>query len=250
MSLFSFQGKLHTAIRQANGKPGVLTWMGNAPSCQLKLSTETSKKTESFSGNRLQYGELQKGKTAELSITLDEWTPANIAMALYATQIATIAGTVTGELLPPGLIAGNTVRLDHAFVSNLVLTDSAGTPATVAADKYSLSSPNAGLVDLLDVGTFVQPFKAAYSYAAADSFTMLTAAPPERFLLLDGIDTETNEPVLVELWRCKFAPVGQLDLIVDDYGNLPLTGSVLYDPINAKNANLGGFGRITHKKAV
>ena len=69
-------------------------------------------------------------------------------------------------------------------------------------------------------------------------------------LFLDGIDTETGKSVLVDLFRCKFNPVGTLAMIHEEYGNLPLTGSVLYDPLNAGDPMLGGYGRYIEKKAA
>ena len=42
---------------------------------------------------------------------------------------------------------------------------------------------------------------------------------------------------------------GDLACINDEYGNFALSGSVLYDVVNAANANLGGVGRIDQKSA-
>ena len=249
MSLFSLQGKIYLGDRLPNGKLSKPVWVGNAPTCQLKLTTETSNKTESFSGNRLQYGRLQKGKTAELSLTLDEWLAPNLALGLYATALSVNTGSVTGEALPAGVVAGDLIKLDHPFISALAITDSAGTPATVPGSKWSVESPNSGLMKFSDVATYVQPFKAAYSYAAAQGFTIFTATPPERYFMLDGINTETGEAVIVRLYRVRFDPMGQLDVITDDFGNLPMTGSVLYDVVNGADANLGGFGKIEQQVA-
>lgn len=246
--LFSLQGRIYAAVRQSNGKPGPLTWLGNAPTCQVKLTTENSDKTESFSGNRLQYGRLQKAKKAEVSLVLDEFLTTNLLLGLYGTKVTAASGTVTNESLPTGLVAGDSVRLDKPFVSSVVLTDSAGVPATLTAGThYRVKSDAAGLIEILDVAAFTQPFKAAYSNASSETVTMFTSAPPERFLLLDGINTETNEPVLMELPRVLFDPVGQIDLITEDYGNLPLNGAVLFDELNSADANMGGFGRIRQK---
>lgn len=247
MSLFSFQGKVLLGDRLPNGKLSKPIWCGNVPTCQLQLKTDSTDKTESFSGNRLQYGRLQKGKTATLNLTFDEWLSKNLTLGLYATELSVAAGSATGESLPTGLVAGDQVKLDHPFVSSLVITDSAGIPATVPAANYSLDSSNAGLVTLKDLGTFVQPFKAAYSYGAAKNLTIFTGTPPERYFLLDGINTETGEPVIVHLYRVRFDPINQLDLITDDYGSLQMVGSVLYDVVNAADANLGGFGKIEQK---
>lgn len=250
MSLFSFQGKVYAGERLPSGKLSKPIWMGNVPTMTLQMSTETTNKTESFSGNRLQYGRLQRGKTATLNLTFDEFLPKNVALALWATDLTVASGTVTAEAFENGLLAGDHVKLDHPFASSIVITDSNGTPATLTPNTdYEVVSPNAGLIKLLSVASFTQPFNAAYSYAARDSFTLFTAAPPERYIMLDGINTETNEPVIVTLYRCKFDPVSDLGLIHEEYGQFPLSGSVLYDTVNAANANLGGFGRIDLKAA-
>lgn len=249
MSLFSFQGKVWAGERSTAGKLLKPDWAGNVPTMTLQLATESTNKTESFSGNRLQYGRLQRGKTATLNITFDEWLPQNIALAIWASKLAVTGSTVTGETFPAGLVANDYIKLDHPFISSLVITDSAGTPATLPAGNYRVESPNSGLIQLLNPGSLVQPFKAAYTYASRTSFTMFTASPPERYILLDGINTETNEPVIVTLYRCKFDPVSELAFINDEYGNFSLSGSVLYDVVNAANSNLGGFGRIDQKAA-
>ncbi|WP_220814085.1 phage tail tube protein [Pseudomonas paralcaligenes] len=249
MSLFSFQGKVWAGERTAAGKLLKPQWAGNVPTMTLQLATESSNKTESFSGLRMQYGRLRRGKAATLNMVFDEWLPQNIALAIWASQLNVPGSTVTGEPFPDGVLEGDYVRLDHPFISALAITDSAGTPAPLPTANYRLESANAGLIEILDPGAFIQPFKAAYTYAERESFTMFTAAPPERYILLDGINTETDEPVIVTLYRCSFDPVTDLALINDEYGNFSLTGSVLYDVVNARDANFGGFGRIDQKAA-
>ncbi|MCP4469007.1 MAG: hypothetical protein GY942_26855 [Aestuariibacter sp.] len=245
MSLFSFQGKVYAGERLSSGKLSKPIWMGNVPTMTLQMSTESTNKTESFSGNRLQYGRLQRGKTATLNLTFDEFLPQNVALALWATELSVTTGTASAEVFETGLAVGDHVKLDNPFVSSVVVTDAAGSPATLVEDTdYEIVSANSGLIKILDLGAYTQPFEAAYSFGARDSFTMFTNAPPERYILLDGINTETNEPVVVTLYRCKFDPVSDLGLINDEYGQFQLAGSVLYDTVNAADANLGGFGRI------
>lgn len=244
--LVSLQGKIWLATRSALGKYEKPLWVGNASAANLQLATENTKKFESYSGQRLQIGELDRGKTATLSLTLDEWLVQNLALGLYATASAIAGSTVTGEALPSPLAIGDFVRLDHPFVDDLVLTE--GVTPLAAGTDYRIESPAGGLVEFLTVQA--DPLTAAYEYAAADSLTMFTAKPPERWLFLDGINTETGEPVLVDLYRCKFNPVGDLGLIHEEYGPLSLTGTVLFDPLNAKDANLGGYGRMITKQAA
>lgn len=246
MSLISLQGKVLLAERTALGKAIRHTWVGNAPTCELQLATETTNKTESFSGNRLQYGFLQRGKTATLNLTLDEWLLPNLILGLYAQQIAIAAATVTGEALPSPIAAGEMFRLAKPYISDLVLT--ASSTALVAGTDYRIESANAALIEFLTPQA--SAVTAAYETEEAVALTMFTQQPPERWFVLDGIDTETGKSVIVDLYRCKFNPVGSLGLIHEEYGNLPLTGSVLYDPLNVGDPILGGYGRYIEKKAA
>ena len=243
--LVSLQGSIYLATLSALGKYEKPVWVGNAPTCTLQLATETTPKNESFSGNRLQIGLLDRGKTATLNLTLDEWLVQNLALGLYANHNPLAGGSVTGEALPGNLVEGEFVRLDHPFVDELELAVG-GTPLVLGTD-YRVHSPAGGLIEVLTAQA-TGPI-AAYEYAAVDSLAMFTSRPPERWLYLDGINTETGEAVLVDLYRTKFNPVGELGLIHEEYGSLPLTGAVLYDPINARDANLGGYGRMITKQA-
>ena len=246
MSLFSFQGKIWLAERSAAGKPIKLEWVGNAPQLQLQLNTANTDKTESYSGQRLQIGQLKGAKTATVNLTLDEWTPLSLALGLYAKPISAAAGTATGEAMPTPIAIGDVIRLDNSFISDLVLED-ATNPLVLGTD-YRIESPSAGLIEFLTAQA--GPVTADYEHAAVEGVTMFTSTPPKRWLLLDGINTETGESVLLELFIVQFNPVGDLNLITDEYGSIPLTGSVLFDPVNAQDDSLGGFGRVLAKAAA
>ena len=250
MSLFSLQGYVRVGSIGANGKPGKLRWLGNVPEASLALSTSNSDKNESFSGKRLQLGRLATGTTAQFNMTMDEWSAENLALAFQASVADIAASTVTGEAFPTGLVVGDQVRLDHAFASSLVLTDSAsGSPATVDPSHYALVGHSGAVVEIRNLASYVQPFKAAYSHAAVQNLALFSAPSREVYLQFDGINTETNEPVLLDLWRVRFDPVSNLPLINAEYGNLPMAASVLYDPTKALDAALSGFGRLQLKKA-
>lgn len=250
MQDFSFQGVLRLGTRRAGGKPGILRDVGDAPKCTVSLTSETEKRKESRTGQRLTSGVLDKGKEATVALTLNYASAKNLAEGLYGTINQVAGGTATAEALPSGLAVDDEVALDFGDVSSVVITDSAGTPATLTAGThYEVASANAGVIRILDVGSFTQPFKAAYSYGAAVDVTMFSATPPERYLLLDGINTVDNQPVTVHLYRCKFQPLQNLDLINDSYGQIELTGEVLYDTEAVADASLGPFGKIRQRGA-
>ncbi|AGG89929.1 hypothetical protein [Rhodanobacter denitrificans] len=243
---FSFQGKVYLGNRDAvTGKSQALRWVDDAAELQVKLSVDTEERTESYSGNKLTSVRLQKAKKAEFSLKLNAFSKLNLALGLATTPIDVTTGTVTAEPLPTGLVAGDVVQLDKRDVSSVVVSDSAVTPATlIAGTDYVVDSAANGIVKILNVGSYTQPFKAAYSNAAAIRLPMFTAGVQERFLVLDGINTVDNSRVRVSLYRCSFDPISQLDMITDSLSSLDLSGAVLFDTINAADANMGGFGRI------
>jgi hypothetical protein len=251
MQDFSFQGKVYLGARLSGGKPGALRWVGDAPKCDVALATDSESRKESYSGNRLTSAYLQKGTDVTISLTLNWANADNLVLGLYGTALEVTAGSVTDEALPSGLVAGDFVTLDHGGVSALVITDSAGTPATLVADTdYRLDSANGGTVEILNVGTYVQPFKAAYSHTASADVTMFTSAPPERYLMLDGVNTVDNSPVRLRLYRVRFNPLSTLPLINESFGQIELTGAVMYDSEAAADDTLGGFGKIEQPTAV
>jgi hypothetical protein len=251
MKDFSFQGKVLLGERLTGGKPGALRWVGDAPKCEVSLATDSEPRKESFSGNRLTSAYLQKGTDVKIAMTLNWMNAENMVLGLYGTQLAVTAGSATDEALPTGLAVGDLVALEHGGISSLVVTDSNGTPATLTANTdYRIDSANGGTIEILNLGSYTQPFKAAYSYTASADVTMFTSAPPERYLLLDGINTLDNSPVRLRLYRVRFDPLGTLSLINDGYGTIELAGAVMYDSEAAEDANLGGFGKIEQPTAV
>jgi hypothetical protein len=251
MQDFSFQGKLYLGSRLPGGRPGALRWVGDAPKCDLTLKTETETRKESYSGNRLTSAVLQKGKEAELTVAINWADIDNLLLGLYASKATFAGGTVSGEILPAGLSANDVVALDHGTISQLVLTDSNATPTPLVANAhYRIESLRAGLLKLLDFAGLTLPLRAAYRYGARTSVAMLTTSAPERYLLLDGINTIDSTPVQVRLYRVQFNPVSNLGLIHESFGQFELTASVLFDAEAAADAVLGGFGRLDLPEAA
>lgn len=251
MQDFSFQGKVYLGARLPGAIAGALRWVGDAPKCDVSLTTDKEERKESFSGQRLTSATLQTGKTAKIALTLNWFNAENMVLGLYGTKIAVASGTVDAEPLPLALAAGDFVALKHGGISAVSITDSAGTPASlVAGTHYRIDSANGGVIEILNVASFVQPFQVDYTHTASADVTMFTSAPPERYLFLDGINTVDNSPVRARLYRVKFDPMATLPLINESFGTIELSGDVLYDVEAAEDAALGGFGKLEQPTAV
>lgn len=250
---FSLQGEVWLADRDpVTGVAKKTRWAFNAPKLEIALSAETDDVIESFSGNRLLDDQLDKGKSAKVSLTLHGWSLANLALGLYGSVAKINTGAVVDEVLPADLVAGDFVQLDKRGISALTMKDStAGTPLVPTAQEIALYRPNSGIVQIANVGAYVQPFKASYTYADSDLVAMFTTvAPPERYLVFDGVNTKTGKPVVAELYRIKFQPQSSLALINESHGTIELEGVCLFDRARAADANLGGFGRLVQPTVV
>jgi len=244
--LFSGQGKVFAAQRDANGNALAFRYLGNVSQLSVALATETAEHKESTSGNRLIDGRLTTQKSATTTMVLDEFTAENLALALFGLSATLAPDAVTDEAFPAALVAGDFVRLAQQKVSNVAIVDSAGAPVSlVEGTNYRIESADHGSIEILDPAALTQPFKADYDYAGGTNVAMFTQATPIRWLRFEGLNTaESNSPVLVELYRVSLDPVADLALLNDEYGQLSLTGSALYDAAKADDADLGAFGRI------
>lgn len=246
MQDFSFQGRIYLGTRLANGQPDKLTWVGDQSSCELSLNTENADRTETYSGQRLQSARLRTSTTVELSLALRYFNAYNVQLSLYATPQNVAGASVAAEELPADIVAGNRIVLAKpANVRSLVLTDSTGSPVTLTAGThYRQDATNGGVIEFLDVSGLTQPIKAAYEHDGFTSLPLFTAQSPERYLMLDGINTIDGSRVRAHLYRVQFNPVEGLAFINEEFGELSLSGTALFDSAMAADATLGGFGRL------
>lgn len=241
---FSGQGKLFIATRDGSGNPGAFRFVGNVKDLKFSLATSTLEHKESQSGQRLTDKRLVTEKKTSIDGVLEELNLDNLALALYGTKATHSASTVTAEVAPTGLVVGDYYRTLYPKISNVVVKDSAGSPATLVLNTdYSIESANHGTIKILNLGSYTQPFKTDYSHAAHTYVPMFNAAPPERWLRFEGINTaESNKPVLIEFYRTLLDPLKELALINDDFAGLSISGSALYDDTKTNDAVLGLFG--------
>ena len=251
MAYFSGQGRVYMARRDVNGNPLSFRWVGNVPDLKVSLSTETIEHKEASSGQRLTDLQLIKSKDGELSCTLEDFSLENLELTLYGTTTKTTSGTVTDEPLRSGIKAGDIVALTRRFVSDVVVQDSATvTPATLVEGTHYKVHPDMGAIEFLDVGSFVQPFKASYDYGASQSVVMFLTAQPEIWLRFVGVNTAAgNAPVVLDLYKVAINPTKDLSLISDDLQKFELTGRVLADTTKGNDPSFGQFGRIEMKQA-
>lgn len=249
-NLYSLQGYIRIGKRLATGKCGPAMWAGNVPQATLALSVESKDKKDSFSGVRGKYGRMYTERGATFSGTFDEWSLRALGLLLHGQDVNTASGSVTGEEFPADLVVGDEIVLDHPYASSLTLTDSTGAPVTVDTDDYELIGHNSRIVQMKSLTGYTLPIKAAYTYAAYDSIDFFSADPEEVYVIFDGIDTEHNVPVLIDMYRAQFDPIANLTLINEEHGSLPFSAELMLDPLNRLPNGKGGYARLTAKAAA
>lgn len=241
---FYGQGKVYAAARNAAGIPLGQRWVGDVSDFKFSLKTSTIKKKENYSGQRATVKNVITEKEATVDLTLDELSQDNLALVLYSNPTSIDDGSISGELLPTGLLAGDKLSLKYMKVSNIVITDSANTPVTLDPSKYDVDTEY-GSITFKDVASATQPFKVAYTHAALNSVSIFTAPQTEIFLRYEGINlAEGNAPVVVELYKVNPEPLKELSLITDKFTDLKITAEVLIDNTKPVSDEFGQFGRI------
>lgn len=244
------QGRLSVAARDpATGAIGKWRWIGDVSALSVKLATEKVKHNESYSGQVAETRNFTTKKTATLDMTMHQIDPDNLSMALYGTTQTTASGTVTAEVIPAGLAAGDIFYLAKQGVSTVVITDSTVTPKTlVQGTDYVIEDAAFGRCRLINIGTFTQPFKAAYSNGATKAVGMFTAAQPILAVRYEGVNlAEGNAPVMVDLYKVATDPLQELSLIStgSDVAGMQVSGGILLDTSKPVTGTLGQFGAVT-----
>jgi hypothetical protein len=129
----------------------------------------------------------------------------------------------------------------------IVLTPWVSTMTTATKWDYKLNSDHGSLLfaptaslDKLVYNTVTGAATALtvdYSYAAQKEADALTQPMQERFLRFEGLNTaETNDPVIVEVFKFSIDPLKELAMISDTFGQFVLDGSILRDALQVSGS--------------
>ena len=239
---FSGQGKLKIAPI-VNGVRGAYRWVGNVPEFKPAFDTTKFEHKESWSGQRLLDKTIIQENKASLSVTLEDWSQENVAMATRALVTVVPGDTVVDEASPAALAVGDEWALAHPKVTSVTITDSAGSPVTVNPAHYTVDLVF-GVVTIVNLAAYTLPLQASYDYAAVDSLAFFTDGAGEVAVRFEGVNTaDNNKPILVEYYRIQLDPTKELGLITEELGQFVLDGTALIDSTKEDDPIYGKFGR-------
>lgn len=245
------QGKFYS--RPWNSPGAKWRWWGDVSGFTLQGAQEQVEHRESFSGNNAAVRKFNRSKSLTGNVTVHQFDKESIAQDLHGTITETPIGAVVSELLGT-VLAGDVIALDNMGVSALVITDSAGSPVTIAASNYVLDA-RYGTIEFLTLPASpapVMPLKAAYTHAAQSQVAFLNATPPYIELRYEGINlAENGAPIIVELYKCETAMLQELALIqnANTLAAIQKSMGVLLDTSKPAAGPLGQFGRFRELSA-
>lgn len=235
-------------IDALTGVRGQFRYVGDMSVLTPKFSTEQVKHIESNSGQNIEVASFDISKSVSVDSTFHNVDTTNLAMMMRSTVITTAGGTFTAESLGAALAVGDVVYLANPGVSDVVITDSTGTPLTLVEGTDYEIAPEFGRVTILNIGSYVQPFKAAGTFAARQAVGMFTQ--PQKYYAgrFEGLDLANgNAPVMVDFYKVTPGILQELQLIStgNDVAGVPLTFTALGDQSKSATTGLGQFGSIT-----
>lgn len=197
---------------------------------ELKITTDVKTKDirESCTGSNGLIDQKPREGNCTIEMTLHKFSRLELAMAMYGVAADVLSGTVTGEVLAT-LAVGDLFHAKHPRISDLVITDSAGSPASLTKDThYEEQSLPHGRGKILSLGAFTQPFKLAYAYENYTRIAGLSQALIRKGLIFDGINTDDNNaPARIWVPHIIWEPSSFNWLSADDEP-IKLKGSALY----------------------
>ncbi|HXD35433.1 MAG TPA: hypothetical protein VN624_02190 [Rhodanobacter sp.] len=246
-----FYGKGRVSLAEldaSTGVPGAWRYIGDVSALSPKLTTEQVKHVESNSGQNIEVVNFDISKSMAIDATLHSLDADNLAMMLRGAVTTTAGGTASAESLGTTVAVGDEIYLANPGVSDLVITDSTGTPLTLTeGTDYDIDAA-AGRVTIKNVGTYMQPFKAAYTYAARKTVSIFTTAQKYYALRYDGLDlANSNAPVRLDLYKVSAGVLQELAMIStgNDVAGMQVTFAALGDQSKSPTSGLGQFGSIT-----
>lgn len=242
----SGRGRVFIAQLDANFVPGVLRYVGfTKEGVALKFAIEEQKAKESDTGLDGTIAQMTTGYEPTFEFEMQEWSKENMAFSMWSNVTTITSGSVTDEVQPLGLVADDVIKTDFPKISAVVITDSAGSPATLVANTdYIVTDSENGIITLLNVTGFTQPFHIAYSYGTSYQIPFGTAPDREHQIIFAGLNkADQLSGFGFEIYRCKFKPTEELIMKSFEFNTLKVMGTALSDPNKINDTVLGRYGR-------
>lgn len=230
---FRGQGPVFIGLRDANGSPAGLEFLGDLSSVELTPNVEKQTVIENVTGTGGVGSEITTKVEYSLSMAMRSIKPVHLGIALQGGVTAKAGASVTDEAVTG--YHDKVSPLTHHKISTVVVTSSDGlTTFTEGAGNDYILHADEGLIEILSGGTITdgQALLVDYAYASQHH---ISAAPAntDYYLLFSGMNSaDNNKQTRSEIYKLKLDP-SALSMITDAQTEMPITGTVQLDSLRA-----------------
>jgi hypothetical protein len=239
------RGDISVADRDSGGNPGALQDLGEAPEFEVTVDVTFADNWNTSEPISEQDLHVATKLTGKVRIVAKEATADLLSLALFGEKVNIAGGSFTGVAFPAGIAAGEThvIPGNRTNVSSIVITDSAGTPATVTSSKYEVDEVH-GTVKFINVSGYTQPFKIAGTEAAnQEAVGLLKKRSQEKFVFFKGVNiADDDSPMQVGLYRVALGPAQKITYKGEEVAMFEFEGNLLSDRTKPRDADLGRYG--------
>lgn len=204
--------------------------VGNCENVNFSIEQDT-KSQRNYRGGGGNFASRTTISSVKLSLTLLNFSNANLALALRGIVTIEAAGAIADEEVTAvlGGLAETAKMIDTSnTATTLTVTNSDASVTYVEGTDYEPTA--AGLKILADgaIGDG-EVLKVSYANRGTSLLQALVDSGEDVRVVMDGVNDDSNKPCIVRVHRWKPAPTSGLDLISEDYASFPLEGEVLAD---------------------
>lgn len=210
-------------IREA-GSAAALAEVGNASA--LKFSTEEDEKdmTDYTQPGGGTYASVKRVKSVTCAMTLNDFNPKNLAMAVYGTAASLEVQTLT--YAPFTAYQGGLIPLQAPTAVTVINAD--GTTTYVAGTDYEVRKE--GIFILGGAIADATPILVDATLGAGKIIQALTSSGKTYELVFGGTNETNGKARNSHAFRVQFGTAKEVSFIGDDFGSLEIEGKVLKDP--------------------
>lgn len=205
---------------------------------------ETKQIKESCSGKRLGMAEITTGMKLTVKIEMAQFDRDALGLAFSAKATSQTGGSVTGEAFHT-VKAGDYVFLKNPNAKSIVIVDSDTGPTTLTADThYKVIDAAHGVIQMLNLGSLVQPFKVSYEFTDYGNIAAFTADAIKTGIVYTG-KAEDGSKARVIIPKVSLAMSDDFSWLSEEEATLSLEGEASYVRELATEGSLyGPFMRI------
>ncbi len=225
MASYAFIGKGSLYV-ESNG--GGLFPVGNCSKLSINFSDDKKELIDYENAGGGVADVVSFVKSVMMTMSIFQWTPSNIALAIRGTSSVYVGGAVTAEAHTVNAL-GEMIPFKHIPDLTKTITVKKGATTFVKGTDYNLI--RAGIVTLAG-GTLAAADAITIDYTGlADNVVqaLITSSDSYR-VFFDGLnDAQSGRPVQVEAFNLRFTPPKNLELIGDSFADIQLEAEILKD---------------------